>query len=840
MAKISVAFTYYTGVRGGLFPSVKAVLTGSWDATGRHSTIWSSADMRRVDIGEDGCLCFTGTAKLDDSQLNQAFQWGVTFIDANGSQTWAIPTEVNDRASEQCHREFILRRSGQTENYYLTHCRRLGANKIMSNGRTGIRFAVWAPNARSVEVVMGTIWDAQDTARTPVDGSLPVERIAGGYVADNGSGSHPDRGPFAMAQNGDGVWETSITDSALREFEPFDHKPYMFRIVKDDGTVAYRSDLYSRCQIGFGSIDPGGSPYYGLTADLDGKAGCSVVVDPERVTAEFEENPCIWPEKKFIPDSDFWSDEFTGRQPPAKVEDLVIYELFLGSLDFGSAKPGTIKDAMGMLDYLVDLGVNAVELLPLAEFGGGGRNWGYATSHYFAIEYEGGGRDKYKIFIKECHRRGLAVIMDVVYNHYAHSAERAEYHYDSNQPDKDIYYWYEGSPSQYARADGGYLDNQSTAFAPRYHEEMVRKMFVSSAAALVQEFHVDGFRVDQTTSIHSYNVLHANGNAVPDANIYGTKFLRELTRSLRLIKPGIMLMAEDHSGWDRVTAPLASGGLGFDARWYSDFYHHLAGDTDKGIDYAKLLYTAAAKPGIPLAMDFFAGALGATGLKQVVYNESHDEAGNSKGPFFDPDATDPEKKSTSHRSIVTASNAAPLIGDTRRYAEARCRFSFGMTILSAGTPMFLFGEEVGAEKRFKYDNVLSYKEDIKGMRTGTGASLFRFYTAIIRFRLANPALRSRNIEILYVHNQNRVLAFRRWDDRQQFLVVASMNDQPFDRGYAFSSTFLPNAAWKEFFNSDAAEYGGSNVGNWGGTLGSHNGTFDCIIPSNGFVVFLQA
>ena len=121
MAKISVAFTYYTGVRGGLFPSVKAVLTGSWDATGRHSTIWSSADMRRVDIGEDGCLCFTVTAKLDDSQLNQAFQWGVTFIDANGSQTWAIPTEVNDRASEQCHREFILRRSGQTENYYLTH-----------------------------------------------------------------------------------------------------------------------------------------------------------------------------------------------------------------------------------------------------------------------------------------------------------------------------------------------------------------------------------------------------------------------------------------------------------------------------------------------------------------------------------------------------------------------------------------------------------------------------------------------------------------------------------------------------------------------------------------------
>jgi Transposase DDE domain group 1 len=81
--------------------------------------------------------------------------------------------------------------------------------------------------------------------------------------------------------------------------------------------------------------------------------------------------------------------------------------------------------------------------------------------------------------------------------------------------------------------------------------------------------------------------------------------------------------------WDEVTLPIESGRMGFDARWYADFYHHLSGDTDEGSDYAKLLYAASQAIGRPLAMDYFAGALRASGSKRVVYNESHDEAGNS-------------------------------------------------------------------------------------------------------------------------------------------------------------------------------------------------------------------
>ncbi len=529
----------------------------------------------------------------------------------------------------------------------------------------------------------------------------------------------------------------------------------------------------------------------------------------------------------------------SGRpRQPSRVEDLVIYELHTGALGFGSPRPGTLRDAIALLDQLVDAGVNAVELLPMSEFGGRGEKWGYSTSHFCAIEYSGGGRDQYKFFIKEAHRRGLAVIMDVVYNHYAHDAGRAQWFYDAAWPDLNCYYWYEGIPFQYARADRGYVDNESTAFAPRYHEEMVRKLFISSAAALVREFHVDGLRVDQTTSIHAYNKRHADGMPVPDANIFGAKLLRELGRTLRLIKPEVILIAEDHSTWDEVTKPVESGGMGFDARWYADFCHHLAGDTDKGADYAKLIWGASQSlHGEPLRLDYFAGALQASGASHVVYVDSHDEAGNSKGPLLDPDwdPKDTDKQRTSHRSIVVGAGGAPLIGATRWYAEARCRFAYGITALSAGTPMVLFGEEVGAQRRFKYAAVLKNREDLHALRQGAGAGLFRFYGDVNRLRLASTALRSRNIEVIHASNENRVVAFCRWQDLDVYLVVASLNDRNFDQGYIISD-WRVGGRWKEILNSNSSHYGGGNLGNSGGIITGREGSLNLLVPAVGLVV----
>jgi 1,4-alpha-glucan branching enzyme len=819
--------------------------------------------MASTNQGEDGCLRFNGMIDLDSTQVGRDFQWGVAFVLSDGSQVWGIPTEIRDRNSTERYRTFHFSGANQHERYCLTHCRRLGANKVFAPGVTpgetmatpGIRFALWAPNARNVEVVIGRIWDRDNPANT-VTASNPIEvpKILGGYISDAGEGIEPGTGPFAMRQDGEGTWVTDVNDPALSQFEPFDHRPYMFRITKDDGTVSYCTDLYSRCQIGAGSINPFGQSYEGRIVDLEGTVSCSVVVDPDRVTEFFREdtlfsdrvdwnlsgNVRVWPERSFIPAARFWQNEFDSARPlPTRVEDLVIYELHVGALGFDNLDaqrnplPGTLEHAIRLLDYLQALGVNTVELLPMAQFGGGAQNWGYATSHYFAIEYGGGGRDQYKFFIRECHRRGIAVVVDVVYNHYLQEhAERAEWMRDSNSDEKNSYYWYEGLSSSYPdfdravppdqRGRGGYLDNVSTGFAPRYYEEMVRSMFISSAVALMLEFHVDGFRVDQTTSIHSYNALHANGQPVPDANEFGAKFLREFCRTLRLIRPGIMLTAEDHSGWDRVTASADEGGLGFDAVWYADFYHHLIGDTDKGSDYAKLLKTAGLGDDRALAMDYFAGALTSSGGKHVVYSESHDEAGNGQG-------TD--------RTIVIAVNGAPLVGDTRRYAEARCRCVFGITMLSAGTPMFLFGEEVGSEKKFLYNRVLENREDLERERQTTGQFLFKFYSDLIRFRLAHPGLRTHSIDVLHVHNANRVIAFRRWGDGEDLLVLASLRNTPFSDGYVVENGRLPGGQWQEVFNSDAAIYGGNNVGNAGATIPSAGGRFNAVIPANAVVVF---
>jgi 1,4-alpha-glucan branching enzyme len=843
MATIPVQFVYLTGLKQEIFRNVR--LAGNWDSDGRYSNQWSIVPMQQT-IGEDECPSFKTSVNFDATQVGWRFRWGVMLDGPAGSNQSGIVTEIKDHTSTDRYRTFELKAadgsgSMQEERYYLTHCRRLGAQKHYKKGQNGpgIRFAVWAPNAQEVEVVFGTIWDSDDPRRSPSDGPLPTERIAGGYIANDGRGMHPTMGPFKMLRQEDGTWVTEDTFPALSDFAKFDHRPYMFKVTKDDGTVVYRTDLYSRCQIGAGKDNPGGSAYYGSIRALDGTVSCSVVVDPDLVTKHFREP--VWPEQEWLSQEDFWKAEFTeGRPVPKRVEDLVIYELHIGALGFGKPGPGTLEDAIQLLDYLEELGVNAVELLPMAEFGGGGENWGYATSQHFAIEYSGGGRDQYKFFVRECHRRGIAVIADVVYNHFAHNSERAEWLYDSDAHGKNIYYWYEGKSSDYpafeqaaAHPDpndrnppqpghGGYLDNLSTAYAPRYHEEMVRNLFISSAVALVEEFHIDGFRVDQTTSIHAYNVRHADGQPVPNANVFGAKLLREWTRTLKLIRPETMLMAEDHSEWDKVTVSPDEGGLGFDAAWYANFYHHLIGDTDKGSDYAKLLRTAGLGDNQALAMDYFAGALSTSGNRRVVYNESHDEAGN--GRF-------------TKRTIVTAVNEAPLLAETRRYAEARCRFALGMTMLSAGTPMFLFGEEIGAQIDFLYGKVVENKEDLVTIRATHGKQLFTFYSDLVHLRLNKSGLRSHHIDILHVHNPNRMLAFRRWNETEDFYVLASLNNQPFGSGYTVENPRLPDGSWKEIFNSDAQRYGGDNMGNLGAILPSSNGRIHAVVPANSFVVF---
>jgi 1,4-alpha-glucan branching enzyme len=781
---VNVSFVFRPGIPADAFSEVR--LCGYWDANGAPAATPTPVRMDAV-LDEAGCPAFQTRASLPSESIGRAFRWGVRAETRDGADRWLIVAGSNQDG--QVFRQFTLGTDGQTESYDLTFCRRLGANMIKSSasGSRGCRFQVWAPNARAVE--------------------LTLANPSIGYVASDGSGAVQS---IAMTRDKNGIWSTG-DDLELADAARTHGKPYMYRIIKDDGSIAYRTDLFSRAQIGRGWFDPDGKPYRGLPSHLDGTKSCSLVCDPDRIVDD---------QGDLIAQEDFWADEFDPAKPlPTNTQDLVIYELHVGALGFGRPDSGTLNDAIAFIDHLAALGVNAVELLPVSEFQGE-VGWGYSTSHYCAIEGSIGGADRLKHFVRACHKRGIAVLLDVVYNHYDGDAERAEWQFDSNAFERNIYYWYEGKPSDYSFPEGGYIDNESTGWAPRFDEEMVRQLFISSAAAFVTDFHVDGFRVDQTTSIHAYAKLHANGQPADRARAAGVAFLRQWTQTLRLIRPGLFLTAEDHSGWENVTKPYDQGGLGFDAAWYSDFYHHLVDFGEGGANWAKLLRNAGYGDNRPLAMSFFAGAMRASGSGKVVYNDTHDEAGNSPG---------------SARTICLAVNNAPLIGATRIWAEARVRVAAGLALLSAGTPMFFMGEEVGAQEPYRYNDFLQHREDLVGLSSGIGRFLFAYYRDLIALSRGTPAIRSRNVDAFLADDANRLIAFRRWDERDELLVVASFNPQAFDHGYRMSHPRFAAKSWREIFNSDAKAYGGTGLGNEA-ALTADGSTLNPIVPASGLIV----
>lgn len=802
MATKAIKFLFVTGLKRQVFRNAR--LRGSWDSNGRFSDQWTDSLMAE-EVGEDGCPVFSAAIDLDFLDADKTFRWGVMLDGPQGANFWGIPTEVQDVNSSERFRQFRLKPDGedtQVESYYFTYNRRLGANKHFAEGSPapGLRFAVWSPNARSVEVVF----------------SDP----ASGYIHNNGVGIDTSRAPISLHRKEGGIWESA----PQANFAAFEGLPYMYRIVNAQGQTVFRTDIFSRSQIGCGAIDPATSPWPGTIQTLDGTKSCSLIVDPDVVREDFDP-PAATPAVR-IPAEEFWANEFTSGLPvPTRVEDLIIYELHIGALGFNKPRPGNLADAIEFLDHIVSLGVNAVELLPMAEFSGN-MAWGYGDTHHFVIESSAGGRDQYKHFIRECHRRGIAVIQDVVYNHFDFNAERSQWQYDSTAPEQNIYYWYEGLPSNYSNPNGGYLNNGSSGFTPRFWEEVVRQQFISSAAFLIEEMHVDGLRVDLTQAIHRDNTLNANGASVSSANIFGQKLLREWSRTLRMIRPTVMLIAEDHTGWDGVTKPPAGGGLGFDTTWYAAFYHNLIGDSDMGAGSARLLKQAGSGGNDPIAFDQFSGVLYTSRFDKVVFHESHDEAGNAQG---------------SARTMVTAVNHAPQVGATRVAAEARCRVSFGLSLLSAGTPMFFMGEEIGAQKPYRYNDFFNNREDILGERGGAGAMMFRYYQDIIVLSRRLRSVRSHNIAILHQSNNNRVIVFKRWSSSEELIVFASFNNKPFADGYVIESDLLslPDAKWKEIFNSDAAIYGGHNVGNGGTTISSSNGRLEVKIPASGFVAFVK-
>lgn len=221
-------------------------------------------------------------------------------------------------------------------------------------------------------------------------------------------------------------------------------------------------------------------------------------------------------------------------------DELIIYELHVGTF----TPAGTFDAAISRLDYLCGLGITAIELMPVAQFPGE-RNWGYDGTFIFAPQNSYGGVDGLKRLVDACHARGLAVILDVVYNHL-------------------------GPEGNYLHAFGPYFTGHyRTPWGDAVNfdgpdSDQVRHYFISNALHWITEYHIDGLRLDAVHGIYDFGARH---------------ILQELTEAVHergaTLGRRVQVIAESDQNDARLVTVPQLGGYGLDAQWNDDFHHAL-------------------------------------------------------------------------------------------------------------------------------------------------------------------------------------------------------------------------------------------------------------------------
>ncbi len=231
-----------------------------------------------------------------------------------------------------------------------------------------------------------------------------------------------------------------------------------------------------------------------------------------------------------------WSDTaWTGRQLPGSV----LYELHVGT--FSDA--GTFDGVISQLDHLVDLGVDMIELLPVASFNGE-YNWGYDGVCWYAPHEVYGGPDGLKRLVDACHRRGLGVVLDVVYNHF-------------------------GPSGAYAPQFGPYLSTGSNSWGSSMNLDgpdsgEVRRYIIDNALMWLRDYHVDALRLDAVHALVDHGAVHLLEELAAEVDALSAHVGRPLT-----------LIAESDLNDPRLITPREAGGTGVHAQWDDDVHHVL-------------------------------------------------------------------------------------------------------------------------------------------------------------------------------------------------------------------------------------------------------------------------
>lgn len=232
-----------------------------------------------------------------------------------------------------------------------------------------------------------------------------------------------------------------------------------------------------------------------------------------------------------------WKDDGWNAPP---LERAVVYELHVGTF----TPEGTFDALIGRLDYLVELGVTHVELLPVAAFPGG-QGWGYDGVTLFAVAEQYGGPDGLKRLVNACHGRGLAVLLDVVYNHFGPVGNYSGI-YGPYMTDKHHTPW------------GGAVNFEDAG------SEQVRRFFCDNVLMWLRDYHFDGLRLD---AVHEY-VDRSAIHFMEQMSFEVAALSKEIGRRLALI-------AESDLNDPRVVTPRKNNGYGMDAQWSDDFHHAL-------------------------------------------------------------------------------------------------------------------------------------------------------------------------------------------------------------------------------------------------------------------------
>ena len=438
--------------------------------------------------------------------------------------------------------------------------------------------------------------------------------------------------------------------------------------------------------------------------------------------------------------------------------ELVLYEMHIGSFFTGEeGQPGDFDAALDKLEYLKRLGVNAIQIMPIAEFAGD-YSWGYNPAHIFAVESIYGGPDRFKMFVREAHRRGLAVILDVVYNHFGPS-DLSLWQFDGWQEnDKGGIYFYN---DQRAETPWG-------STRPDYGREEVRRFIQDNARMWLEDYHVDGLRYDSTLYIRTID--GNEGNDLPE----GWQLMQQINGDLRARFPRCITIAEDLRNNPWITKPTEENGAGFHAQWDANFVHPVRAIVNLIQDEHRSMESVRQAIAFRYEGDAF---------RRVIYSESHDEVANGKARV--PQEINP--------------------GDpTGWHAQKRSTLAAGLVFTSPGIPMLFQGQEFLQGEWFRDDVPLDWNlnEQYQG--------ILRLYRDLIQLRRntkgISRGLCGQFLNIYHVNESDHLLAFQRWDQHgpgDDTVVVLNFSSTPKEN---YEIGMPATGLWKLRLNSDATIY----------------------------------